>query len=142
MIKLKEVLKYMFYLFCIIVTVQVIYILALSEIRGMNASIDYRDLQTILFSSLAGVLPIIITLSWSESAPRRVYFFLFGLHFILTIGFVFGVLYYRNAIERGNLITTIALFSSIYIGVNIRNELRNKKAVDELNKRISATHKD
>ena len=141
MIKLKEVLKYMFYLFCVIVTVQVIYILALSEIRGMNATIDYRDLQTILLSSFAGVLPIIITLNWTESVSRRVYFLLFGLHFILTIGFVFGTLYYRNAIERGNLITTIALFSAIYIGINIRNELHNKKTMDELNKRISATHK-
>ena len=141
--RLKFTLRYMFYLFCVIVTAQVAYILVLAEIRGMHATIDYRDLQTFVMTAFAGVLPIIITSPvWVENISRKVYFLLLGIHLILTITFVFATLYFRGTLEAGNLILVIALFAVIYIGVNVRNEIHARKAMDELNKRINATHKD
>jgi len=140
--KLKFVLKYMFYLFCVIVTAQVIYILVLAEIRDIHTAIDYRALQTFVLTAFAGVLPVLIfnLFDWPERASRRAYFLLLGLHFILTISFVFGTLYFRGMIATGNLISAIILFSVIYLGVSIRNEIRARKTTAELNKRINATH--
>ena len=141
MMELKGRLKYVFHLFCGIVTAQVVYTVLLSEIRGMNANIDYQNLQTIVITAFVGVLPT-FALSWTETVSRRVYFLKVTLNFILTASVVFITLYYRGALNSEDMIFPIVLFLILYITFQIRAELHNKKAIDELNKRINATHQD
>jgi len=138
--KIKYLLRYMLFMFSTIVTVQVIYITLISTIRGMNEVISYRDLQTIIITSFVGILPTPI-LYTAEKVSRKAYFlFILPLHFSLTLGFVFTTLYMRGNIISEDLTYPIILFLALYIGFHIRAEIRNKKAMDELNKRINATH--
>ena len=140
--RLKRTLIFMFQLFCAITTAQVIFISGFSAILGSNAEIDYRTLQSIIVTALVGVLPTIIFIIGTENVSRRIYFLLIGIHFILTTSLVFASLNYFGNLNQDNTIHTIILFLVIYITAHIIAELRTKKTVDELNKRINATHKE
>jgi len=125
-----------------ITTAQVVFIALLSAISGTNAEIGYRHLHSIIVTAFVGILPTFIFIVPPEKVSRNFYFLLVGLHFILTFGFVFVSLNHFGTFDRERLIPMIILFLTIYITVHIITEIRNKKAVDELNKRINATHND
>ena len=138
---LKKRLTYILHLFCGIVAAQVVYTVLLSEIRGTNPNINYQNLQTMLITAFVGILPT-FALSWPETASRRMYFLKVTLNFILTASAVFATLYARGSFNSEDMIFPIILFLILYMTFQIRAELRNKKAIDELNKRINATHQD
>ena len=139
--KLKRTLKYMIHLFCAITTVQIVFISLLSAILGTNSEIGYRTLHAIIITAFVGVLPTIIFVVGTENVSRRIYFLLVGIHFILTISFVFASLNHFGKLVQDNTIPIIILFLVIYIAAHITAEIRTKKMIDELNKRINATHK-
>jgi len=139
--KIKRTLKYMLQLFCVITTAQVIFISGLLAVLGANAKIDYRTLHSIIVTTLVGVLPTIIFIIGTENVSRRTYFLLVAIHFTLTISFVFASLNYFEMLTQDSTIPTIIFFLIIYITAHVTSEIRTKKTIDELNKRINATHK-
>jgi len=139
--KIKRTLKYMLHLFCVITTAQVVFISVLLAVLGLTATIDYRTLHSIIVTAFVGVLPTIIFIIGTENVSRRTYIFLVAIHFILTTSFVFVSLYYFGMYNQESTIPTIIFFLVIYVTAHITAEIRSKKTIDELNKRINATHK-
>ena len=139
--RLKNTLKFMFHLFCGITTAQVIFISLLATVLERPAELDYQHFHSIIVTAFVGVLPTII-FAWLENVSRGVFFFSVGLHFVLTTSFVFISLNHFEQLEHNNIIFIIIFFLVLYIVAYISAELRNKKMIDELNKRINATHKD
>ena len=139
---MRKTLIFAFHLFCVITTAQVILISVLSP----DTVVGHRILYGMLLTSFVGVLPSIIIsaifIIWSVKVSRRLYFFIMGGHFIITAGLVFASLNHFGMLNQHNNIRVIITFLVIYIMTHITAELRNKKSIDELNKRINATHKD
>ena len=139
--RIQKILKFMFHLFCIIVTAQVIFIGLFHTISEKNSTIDYRNFHSMIVTALVGVLPTIIFF-WTEKVSRRNYSLFLGLHFILTTSFVFISLNYFENLARDNITHTIILFLVIYIAAHLTVELRAKKKINKLNERIRATHQE
>ena len=139
--RLKETLKFMLHLFCIITTAQVIFISALSAVQGTNSELNYQILHSIMITAFVGVLPTII-FAWTENVSRGIFLFSVGLHFVLTTSFVFLSLNYFEMLASDNIIQIIIFFLVLYIAAYMIAEIRIKKTINELNKRINATHKD
>lgn len=138
--KIKHLLRYLLFMFTTITTAQVIYITLIATTRNLSTPVSYHDLQTILLTSFTGVLPTFIFF-FIEKPPRKIYFLLIvPLHFILTLTFVLTTLHIRGGIISDDLIYPVLLFLILYIGFHIRAEIINKRAIEELNKRINATH--
>ena len=138
---MMERFKIAFYLFCIITTAQVIFISVLSD-----GGIDNRTLHGVIITALVAVLPGVISNTiftiYTVKMSRRIYFFITGIHFVLTAGLVFMSLNHFGVLNQHNTIRIIILFLAIYIGIQVIFEIRAKKAADELNRRISATDQD
>ncbi|MCL2558975.1 MAG: hypothetical protein FWE07_00690 [Turicibacter sp.] len=140
--RLKRTLKYMGQLFCVVTTAQVVFISALATISGTQAEIDYRILPAIMVTTFVGVLPTIMFVIGTENVSRKIYYLLVGIHFVLTTSFVFLSLNHFETFHRNNTIPVFLFFIAIYLTAHITAEMRTKKTIDELNKRINATHQD
>ena len=138
----KEILKLTFNFFCIITTIQVITIAVLAPDTVVNSQI----LIGIIITSFAGVFPSIIVNVifnlYTIKMSRMAYFFMRGIHFIITIILVLISLNHFGMLRQNNIIRVITVFLFIYIMSSIASEVREKKAAAELNKRINATHQD
>ena len=139
--RLKEILKFMFYLFCIITTSQLFFVTMLMIIRNTTDEISINHFYSILISSFVGVLPTIMFV-FTENISRKGWFISRFIHFILTASFVYAALIYFEQLQPGIPIPTIIFFFIIYFSAHLYQEIQAKKIADELNKRISATHKD
>ena len=139
---MRKTLIFAFHLFCVITTTQVI----LTSLLSPDAVVNHRILYGMLLTSLVGVLPSVIISAilaiWSVKMSRRLYFFIIGVHFIITASLVFASLNHFGILNQHNTIRVIITFLVIYIMTNVTVELQNKKSIDELNRRINATHRD
>jgi len=138
-----KLLKWLLQLFCGIVTAQVIYLMILSLGFGLTFEINAQTLYSIVVTAFLSILPtaaLSIVMSKAESVSRGVFFLLRSLHFISTLVLVILSLNFFGGLHHERFIHIIVVFFVIYIIVNIITELHNKKAMEELNKRINATH--
>jgi len=124
---MRQMVIYMWQLFTWILTVMVL----LMVVLGQN---DVHLLGLVVTAFLS-VLPI--ALVWEFRGSRTKYYLFLMLHFLLTGALVMGSLAYFgiSSFWRG-----LMYFVGIYVAAQIRAELRNRRAVRELNARISATH--
>ena len=139
--KLKYILNYMLSMFSIIISAQVVYIALIGIIRPTNhADFTMYDLQTIVLRAAVGVIPIIIFYLTTQ-VSRKIYFLIVvPSHLITTLTAVLTVHIWRTEATRSQLFIPVPLFIVLYIGLHIRAERRNKRAIEELNRRINATH--
>jgi len=140
--RVKRTLKYMIQLFCAITAAQVVFISGLLAALGANEAINYLTFHSTIATAFVGVLPTIIFVIGTENVSRRTYFLLVGIHFILTASFVLASLNYFGMLTQDSTIPVIIFFLVVYVTAHITSEIRTRKTIDELNKRISATHKD
>ena len=140
--KLKYALKFMFALFCVVTTFQVIFIGALNLVFGTDFTMTMQDIMRFPIISLASVLPTLIfvqgkpkiTPTRAESIIRS------ALHLALTAGAVFGLLIYFRWLDATNAAYIIAFFLVVYITAYTFQELRDRKLAKQLNERINAFH--
>ena len=141
--KVNTFFKQMLFMFSTIVTVQVIFMTLISTIRQTTDSIHHRDLQTVMITAVAGILPSFIFLVVGKISRKTYFLLLLPLHFTLSLTLVLATLFLRNQIATFAEITyPLLLFFILYAGFYIKAELQYKKALEELNKRIHATHQD
>jgi magnesium-transporting ATPase (P-type) len=138
--KLKEALKFMSILFCVITTLESIFIASVSLLFDPSFIIDAWDILRILFVALTGVLPVLILIR-SEKAPRAELMIRKILHFILTAGIVFTLLIYFGWMGMANALIITLFFLAIYISATIVQEIQARKLADQLNARLDAFHK-
>ena len=139
--KIRYVINQLLFMFSTIVTAQVIYFVIRSLFITSEQLFSIYDLQTILLSSFAGICPMLI-LYLTSHVSRKTYFTLvIPFHLLITLSSVIGVLIWRGTISLGQIFIPVPLFLALYIGFHIQAEIKNKKAVDELNRRIGATHR-
>ena len=129
--RLKATLKFMFLLFCVIVTGQLIVFTYFLELPP--------DVSVILYSSLAGVAPSII-FAWTDRVSKFVYYVWLAVHFCLTTVCVFGVLGYFGRFASIHLPIIVGFFLVVYVSAHLGSEFSHKKEIDELNKRINEAY--
>ncbi len=138
---LKELLKFMFVVFCAITTIVILYIAAEILITDSLWRLSAWDLLKIEFVAFAGTLPVLILLK-RENAPRTELIIRQVLHFILTGGIIAGLLIGFGWLSAGNAAFIAALYICLYSGIYAAGELRARKLAKALNERISAFHND
>jgi hypothetical protein len=147
--KLKDTLKFMTVLFCVITTGQVVFVASFNLLYDSEAMFSMWDLLKMPAVALAGVMPTLLFVR-SETAPRAELIVRNALHFVLTAGIVFGLLFYFGWIDDIiNAAIVLAFFLAIYIPAHVVAGIQEKKLADRLNERISAfyraeneTHRD
>lgn len=137
--KLNEALKFMFYLFCVITTFEVLFVAISSSILAPNLLFDMWDLLKLPFVAFSSVLPVLILVR-RETAPRMELRLRKVLHFVLTAAVVSGLLIYFGWMYATNAIFIAAFFLAIYIAASVIQEIREKKLAQKLNKQINAFH--
>ena len=140
--KLKYALKFIFVLFCVITTFQVLFIGIINTVLGSDIMFSMQALLQLPLISFAGVLPVLLFVRGRTKNPpsRTTAIILQALHFILTSGAVFGLLIYFKWLDATNAALIIAFFLGIYIPAYIFQELRDRKLARQLNERINAFH--
>jgi len=140
--RLKYALKYMFVLFCVITTFQVIFIWVLSLILGADFTMTMQDIMRFPVISLASVLPTLIFVQRKskKTQARAEEIIRSALHLALTAGAVFGLLIYFNWLDATNAAYIISFFLVVYIAAYTFQELRDRKLAKQLNERINAFH--
>lgn len=136
---LKDTLKFMFVLFCVITTFQTIFISIYTMIVDSDGIFYLQELYILPLIGFLATLPTLIFIG-SETASRLNLIIRTIVHLFLTAGIVFGSLAYFGQITMENILPIVIFFIAIYISVHIIAEMRAKKLADELNKRISASH--
>ena len=142
----KEVVKFMFYLFCIIILAQVVFITAFFVFLGLELENSYQILFSIIITAIAGMLPAIVFI-WSEKVSKKAYFWLTILHITLTASLISIPLNYFPVFDSiKNIYKFLLLLLVIVYGcVHVAIELHSKRMIDELNQRINesnVTHKN
>ncbi len=138
--KLKDTLKYMFHIFCVITTFETLFIATESLINDSNFVLNAWELYKILIIAFTSVLPMLIFVR-SETASRMGMIIRKVIHFVLTSGIVFSLLIYFKWMDAKNAVFIALFFLSIYIPAHIIGEIRAKQLADKLNERINAFHK-
>ena len=137
---LKTKLRILFHLFCAITTAIVLYIAIESLIINPGFTLDGWYLLKIVSISFASTLPTLLLLG-RETESRLLRILLLALHFILTLGAVFGLLVLYEWIDAENAIYVVLLFLLIYVAAYIGIEIRSRRLAARLNERINAFHK-
>jgi len=139
MISLKIALKWVFFLFCIVFTFQVIFIIGvigglLYTYLGSRELFSRSYILSLMFIALASALPVLIfaqcrILSWMPIRVRRVF------HFLLTFGAVYGLLIYFGWYDvSGRVLVPLVLFFAIYISaIFIYGKYSQKKSMAQQN---------
>ena len=140
--RLKYALKFMFVLFCVVTTVQVIFIGVLNLVLSADFTIPIQDIIRFPIISFASVLPTLIFVQGkSKKAPTRAESIIrSALHLVLTAGAVFGLLIYFRWVDATNAAYIIAFFLVVYTTAYTYQELRDRKLAKQLNERINAFH--
>ena len=137
--KLINMLKSMFLLFCAISTFMFFFIAVQAVCFDPGFSLDGRGMLKVLLIALASVLPVLIfyckeTISREELLLRR------ALHFFVTAGIVLGLQITIGWMDAANAVYVVIVFLLIYIAAYTVLEIRAKKLADKLNERINAFH--
>lgn len=140
--RLKEILKIMFVLFCAITTFQVIFISLLNILFDEQYTITMPEMLRIPFIALCGALPMLVFFrSEKKKPPSRAYLIAIRtIHLVLTAGIVFGLLSYFEWIDAVNGVFVIAFFAIIYVCIYVVLELRANKLAREINKLLGEIH--
>ena len=140
--KLKYALKFMFFLFCIVNTFQVLFIGVFNILIGYDVMMTAPDMLKIPLVSFASVLPTLIFVRGKTKKPqtRAKMIVVPLLHFCLTAGIVFGLLIYLEFMDATNTVILIAFFIAIYVPAYLFQEIRDRKLARQLNKRLIAFH--
>ena len=132
----KDTLKFIFNLFCIITTVQIIYaVIVYGLIMDNNIAYPMIFLRQTLILSLAGSLPI-LALARRETALKKEIRIRKIIHLIVTTALVLSALYHFDWLDIINLIFTLVSFVVFYIVVYVYWDAQAKNLADKLNKRI------
>jgi len=136
---LKEALRFMFLLFCVIVAFQLGYFAVVALMAYPHPSLHLRDILRMLQLAALGVLPIPIliqkeTASYKETLIRR------GIHFVLTAALVFGALAHFQWIDMDSVGVIVGFFFTIFL-VAYFLDIQAQYLANQLNKRISAFRK-
>jgi len=137
--KLKDALRFMFFLFCAVSTFETLFIATLGFINNDIFVFEAKELYKIPFVAFMSVLPVFVMIR-SETAPRPEWIARKALHFILTAGVVFTLLIYFKWIDKQNVLLVAIFFLFIYITAFAVQEIRAKRLADAINKRINAFH--
>ena len=140
--KLKYALKFVFILFCVITTAQVLFISTVSIITGSETLMTSWDMLKLPLVAFASVLPTLMYVRRNtKKLPGRAEAIILQiLHFTLTSGIVFGLLIYFGYMGAANAAFIIALFIVIYVPACVIQERRDRKLANKLNERINAIH--
>ena len=140
--KLKNAIKFMALLFCILTTAQVLFVGAINMYMDNNMTMTMQDLLRFPLISFAAVLPTLIFVrNKAKNRSSRIETFLFPiLHFTLTAGIVFGLLIYFGWMDASNAIIMVAFFLAIYVPAYAIQEIRDRKLAKRLNEKIDAFH--
>ena len=143
---MKERLKFMFVLFCAVTTLQILYmsvhllfIILSGTYDGYPIVFAASELFRVLIVAFASTLPCLIFIGTS-GLPKTLLAVRNIVHFALTAGIVFGLLFYFGTLNAFNAIGIALIFLAIYIVAAVRHSFMEKKLADELNKRIIAFH--
>ena len=137
--KLKDALKEMVVLFCVITTCVILFMSLIPLYDSDGFIFTARDLYKIPLVALLGTIPLLIlvrkeTASKTEVNVRKV------LHFVLTAGLVLGTLMFFGWLDTTSAVSIIVFFLALYIAVWIVASVREKRLADKLNERINAFH--
>ena len=140
--KLKYALKFMFFLFCVVTTFQVLLVGVVNIILENDNTMTFWDMLKLPLVSFASVIPTLIFVrgKTNKQQTRAEAVILPILHFALTAGLVFGLLIYFGFMDAANAAILVAFFLAIYIPAYIFQELRDRKLAKQLNERINAFH--
>jgi len=138
--KLKYVLKFMFFLFCVNTTVLVLFTGTINLLLYYDTVVPVRNILRFPLVGFASVLPTLIFVRDKTKETKTVTIIRTALHFILTSGIVFGFVVHYGWLDTANAIFVIAFFLSGYISVHIYQGLRDRKLAKQLNERINAFH--
>jgi len=144
---LREVLKFIFFLFCSITTVFVVSVAILFRfIVERQVVLNEAFFIQVLAIALVCSLPTLV-LVHKEFAKRKEVILRNVIHFILTISLMLGLLNHFNWFNAIFVTTSLIVFSIIYTIAQILWNMQSKTLANEFNKRIdelrngeSATH--
>jgi len=137
--KLKYALKFMFHLFCIITTFQLIFVATTWTIGGEEFSLVPLDLFKLPLIAFVSVLPSFL-LVFKDTISHKALTIRMILHFVLTSGIVFGLLIYFGWLSTKNAVFIVPFFLAIYISAYITQEIRARKLAKQLNEKLNAFH--
>ena len=139
--RVKKLAVFMFQLFCVVTTLQVALlglmglfnIHTVENLAGGRMCLD--NMLNLLLISLCSTLPVPILL-WSETISRAEKIFRRVIHFAITVGAVFGLLYAFGWISIINLWILIGSFFLVYFPAYAIKEGRERAAAVELDRQI------
>ena len=134
--RLKEALRFMFFVFCLVTTLETLFIATLG-LLGTGFTFEASELFQIPLVAFLSALPVLILIR-SETASRTEWIIRKAAHFALTAGAVFGMLIYFGWLDKQNALFVVLFFLIVYAAAYIIQELRAKQLADEINKRLSA----
>jgi len=139
---LKEAIKFISILFCVITTAQVIFIPTLAIINGNYILIPSRHLYRFALVAFISALPTAAFVNISRTSKKgwkiRVI-----IHSCLTLASVFGaIMYYGWLIHVRGFVLTGLLFMSIYVGAWLIYNHQQRKLADQLNERLNELHNE
>jgi len=138
----KHIVKFTFFLFCVITTMQIIFVPILDLINGRNDVIYIRDLYRYPLIAFASVLPTFILVN-SDQMSRNGWRIRVILHCILTQAAVFGGLVYFNRVTNLSILVQIGLFfTAIYAGAWWGFNRKQQSLANQINERINHLHRD
>jgi|GEM_PF-4742177 len=141
--KLKEVLKWMLYIFLLVIAIQVILMFILGELRLVNQnSFTTRSMLSILAISVTSALPMLIRIR-KKFASHRETIMINTAHFIVTLVAVLIAVNYFWILPYTYINVIIAVILSItYTIIQLIISKRASQLVEQLNKHLDAIHKD
>ena len=134
--RLKEALKFMFYIFCMVTTFETLFIAALG-LADREMIFTARELFKIPLVAFLSALPVFILVG-RDTAPRTEWVIRKVAHFTITAAIVFGLLTYFSWLDKQNAFFVILLFLALYAAAYIIQEIRAKQLAAEINKRLTA----
>ncbi|MCL1851452.1 MAG: DUF3021 domain-containing protein [Peptococcaceae bacterium] len=135
-----DAVKFMFILFCVITTGQVLF-MALIPLFSEDFIFTAQDLYKIPLVAVLGTLPVILLIH-KDTAPKTEIILRNALHFILTATLVLGSLIYLGWLDAESAVGITVFFLALYIGVWVVNIKQARKLADKLNERINAIHSE
>jgi len=145
--KLKEILKFMLILTCVITIGQILLASVMAIIRGGDIFVDARHLYRYPLMAFSSILPTLIFVN-SGPTTKKGWKIRVILHFFLTTAIVLGnsiyhdYYWWRVGVDVGILIPKMLLFIGIYLGVWWVSNRQQQSLSDELNERINEFYDD
>ena len=134
---LKEAIKFISILFCVITTAQIIFIPILVRISGADFLIRYRHLYRFALVAFLGVFPTVIFVN-TDRTSKKGWKIRVIIHFCLTLASVFGtIIYYDWLAYIRSFVLTGLLFMIIYIGAWLVYNHQQRKLAKQLNEKLN-----